>query len=195
MLTYNTQQKELILPEYGRTIHKMVEHCLNIENRDERNLCAQSIIKAMGNLFPALREGDDNKRKLWDHLAIMSDFKLDIDYPYEVIQSETLKTAPDKISYGNSGFKYRHYGQHIINAIAKAAEMEEGAERTALIGYIANQMKKTMLANGSDSVEDERIYNDLANISHGAIRANAENCIINDYKLPPQQTGKKKKKK
>lgn len=195
MLTYNTQQKELILPEYGRTIHKMVEHCLNIENREERNLCAKSIIKAMGNLFPALRDGEDNKRKLWDHLAIMSDFKLDIDYPYEIVQQDTLQTVPEKIEYNQNGFNYRHYGQHLIAMIDKAAKMEESEERTALIGYIANQMKKVMLANGSDSVEDDRIYNDLAIISHGAIRANGENCIINDYILPPQPTGKKKKKK
>ncbi len=195
MLTYNTQQKELILPEYGRTIHKMVEHCLNLESREERNLCAQSIIKAMGNLFPNLREGEDNKRKLWDHLAIMSDFKLDIDYPFEIVQRDSLQSAPEKIAYSSNGFKYRHYGQHIIAMIAKAAEMEEGDERSALVTSIANQMKKAMLANGSDSVEDERIFNDLANISHGSIRVNSENCIINDYKLPPQPTGKKKKKK
>lgn len=195
MLTYNTQQKELILPEYGRTIHKMVEHCLNIEDRGERNLCAQSIIKAMGNLFPSLRDGEDNKRKLWDHLAIMSDFKLDIDYPYELIQRDTLQVAPEKIEYQQNGFKYRHYGQHLIALIGKASEMEDGNERAALVTAIANQMKKAMLSNGSDSVENERIYDDLANISHGAIRANSENCVINDYKLPPQPTGKKKKKK
>ncbi|MDE7153382.1 MAG: DUF4290 domain-containing protein [Muribaculaceae bacterium] len=194
MLTYNTQQKELLLPEYGRTIHKMVEHCMNIENRDERNLCAQSIIKAMGNLFPALRDGEDNRRKLWDHLAIMSDFKLDIDYPYEIIKPDSLQTKPDKISYSQNSFAYRHYGKNIIGSIEKAAQMEPGEERDALVSAIANQMKKVMLAN-SDSVEDERIYNDLLHISHGAIRANRENCILNEYKLPPQPTGKKKKKK
>lgn len=194
MLTYNTQQKELLLPEYGRTIHKMVEHCLNIENRDERNLCAQSIIKAMGNLFPALREGEDNKRKLWDHLAIMADFKLDIDYPYEIIKPDSLQTKPEAITYGQAAFPYRHYGRNIISSIEKAAQMEPGEQRDALICFIANQMKKVMLAN-SDSVEDERIYNDLLHISHGAIRANRENCILNEYKLPPQPAGKKKKKK
>lgn len=173
----------------------MVEHCLNIENREERNLCALSIIKAMGNLFPALREGEDNKRKLWDHLAIMADFKLDIDYPYEIIQPDSLQTTPERIEYHQNGFNYRHYGQHLIAMIGKAAEMEESEERAALVTYLANQMKKVMLTNGTDSVEDERIYNDLAIISHGSIRANKDNCILNDYKLPPQPTGKKKKKK
>jgi hypothetical protein len=90
MLTYNSQRKKLILPEYGRNIQKMVDYCCSIENREERNKCAYSIIQIMGNLFPQLNEEEDYKHKLWDHLAIMSDFKLDIDYPYEIIKEEKI---------------------------------------------------------------------------------------------------------
>ena len=82
----NTNKHELILPEYGRNIQNMVEIAKKIEDRNERNRCARSIIDCMGNLFPYLRDNDNFKHKLWDHLAIMADFKLDIDYPYEIVK-------------------------------------------------------------------------------------------------------------
>ena len=82
-MQYNTQQKRMPLPEYGRSIQNMVDHALTIEDRSERQRCANTIINIMGNMFPHLRDVPDFKHKLWDHLAIMSDFKLDIDYPYE----------------------------------------------------------------------------------------------------------------
>ena len=89
-ILYNTQQKKLVLPEYGRNVQSMVDHALTIENKEERTKCVKSIINIMGNLFPHLRDVEDFKHKLWDHLAIMSDFKLDIDYPYEIIRKENL---------------------------------------------------------------------------------------------------------
>src|SRR5574344_536727 len=100
-LDYNTQLKNLRLPEYGRNIQRMIDHALTIEDREERTRCAQTIISIMGNLFPHLRDVPDFKHKLWDHLAIMSDFKLDIDYPYELMQQEELQVAPDIIPYYN----------------------------------------------------------------------------------------------
>ncbi|NLT02885.1 MAG: DUF4290 domain-containing protein, partial [Bacteroidales bacterium] len=89
-LDYNTQLKNLRLPEYGRNIQRMIDHALTIEDMEERTRCAQTIISIMGNLFPHLRDVPDFKHKLWDHLAIMSDFKLDIDYPYELMKQEEL---------------------------------------------------------------------------------------------------------
>ena len=118
MLTYNTQLKKLVLPEYGRNIQQMVDHCLTIEDREERTACAYSIINSMGNLFPQLRDVDDFKHKLWDHLAIMSDFKLDIDYPCDIIRPENLETRPDRIDYQLSPIKMRHYGKSIELMIA-----------------------------------------------------------------------------
>lgn len=195
MLTYNTQQKPLILPEYGRNIQKMIDHCLTIENRDERNACANAIIMAMGNLFPALRETEESRTKLWDHLAIMSDFKLDIDYPCEVIRRESLTSNPENIPYIEPISDRRHYGRHILAMIDRAVEMPEGDERDALIYLIANQMKKSALIDGeNDSYDDNRVFADIAAISHGAIRLNHENCRLCDYNIV-RPAGKKKKKK
>ena len=188
MLTYNTHLKKLVLPEYGRIIQKMVNHCLTIENREERNLCAQTIINAMGNLFPALKEGDENQRKLWDHLAIMSDFKLDVDYPFDIVQQQALDTKPEKLAYNEVISDNRHYGRHLIAMIQRAAQMEASEERDALVLMLANQMKKVMLADGNDSIDDVRIFKDLAAISRGEFH-------LNEYKIIVPQTGKKKKKK
>lgn len=196
MLNYNTQLKKLVLPEYGRNIQQMVDHCLTIEDRDERTRCAHSIINTMGNLFPMLRDVEDFKHKLWDHLAIMADFKLDIDYPYEVIRPENLNTLPEKVDYRNTPIRYRHYGKNIELMIAKASVMEEGEERDALISLVAHHMKKLMLAVNKDGVDDAKILKDLCEYSHGAIRLDPETYHLHEFKeAPAANTGKKKKKK
>lgn len=197
MLTYNTQLKKLILPEYGRNIQQMVDYCVSIPDREERTICAYSIIASMGNLFPQLRDVEDFKHKLWDHLAIMSGFKLDIDYPYEVIKPENLESRPQPLNYELSSFKLRHYGKYIELMIAKAVSMDEGDERNELVMLIANHMKKTLLAVNPDGVDDEKVFKDLAMYSHGAIRLNPETCRLHEFKAAPapSQPGKKKKKK
>ena len=195
MLTYNTQLKKLVLPEYGRNIQQMVDHCLTIEDKEERTRCAYSIINTMGNLFPNLRDIEDFKHKLWDHLAIMSDFKLDIDYHCDVIKPESLNSFPEKVDYYTSPIKYRHYGRSIELMIAKASSMPEGEERDALILLIANHMKKLMLSVNSEGVDDTKILKDLRELSHGAINLNPENYHLHEFKEAPQQTSNKRKKK
>lgn len=195
MLTYNTQLKKLVLPEYGRNIQQMVDHCLTIEDKEERTRCAYSIINTMGNLFPNLRDIEDFKHKLWDHLAIMSDFKLDIDYPCDVIKPESLNSFPEKVDYYTSPIKYRHYGRSIELMIAKASSMSEGEERDALILLVANHMKKLMLSVNSEGVDDAKILKDLRELSHDAINLNPENYHLHEFKEAPQQTSNKRKKK
>ncbi|MCM1138520.1 MAG: DUF4290 domain-containing protein [Muribaculum sp.] len=195
MLTYNTQKKRLILPEYGRNIQEMVDHCLTIQDRDERTRCAYSIISCMGKLFPKLNEQEDFRQKLWDHLAIMSDFKLDIDYPCEVIQPENLQTMPEKVPYPNQRIRYRHYGKDVELMIAKALKMESGEQRDALVLLIANHMKKLLLAVNKDGVDDEKIFKDLAEYSHGEIRLDPSTVTLRNFKIAPTPTSSKKKKK
>ncbi len=195
MLTYNTQLKKLILPEYGRNIQQMVDHCLTIEDREERTKCAYSIIHIMGNLFPNLRDVEDFRHKLWDHLAIMSDFKLDIDYPYEVISQSNLNKTPERMDYQNQPIKLRHYGKYIEQMIEKVATLEEGEERDVLISLIANHMKKIMFSVNKDGVEDEKIYKDLFEYSKGKINLDSSNYHLHEFKEAPNQNSNKKKKK
>ena len=195
MLTYNTRLKQLILPEYGRNLQRMVDHCLTIEDREERNICALSIITAMESLFPELKQ-PENAHKVWDHLAIMSDFKLDIDFPDEVVQPDQLKTTPETVPYPQSGIRVRHYGKIIEQMIAKAADMPEGEERDEVIMLIANHMKKQMLAVNPDGVDDRKIFDDLAWYSRGSIRLSPETHRLHEFQAMPQpQSGKKKKQR
>ncbi len=195
MLTYNTQQRKLILPEYGRNIQQMVDYCLSIPDREERTVCAYSIIASMGNLFPELRDTPDFSHKLWDHLAIMSDFQLDIDYPCEVIRPESLESRPEPLTYRLSPIRMRHYGKHIQDMIQTAVEMPVGEEREALVMLIANHMKKLMLAVNPDGVDDAKIFKDLAMYSQGRIRLNPEDHHLHEFKAAPAPTTSKKKKK
>ena len=154
MLTYNSQLKKLALPEYGRNIQQMVDYCCTIQDREERNKCAHSIINTMSNLFPQLNQEADYKHKLWDHLAIMSDFKLDVDYPYEVIKPENLDTKPEPIAYKLENIKMRHYGKIVGQMIERACEYPDGDEKDALIMLIANHMKKLIYQiNNEDDIK------------------------------------------
>lgn len=196
MLTYTTHLKKLILPEYGRNIQRMVDHCLTIEDRYERTRCAATIVKTMETLFPIQGNTDAYRRKLWDHLAIMSNFQLDVDVPFELIRPENLDNTPSHIDYDQGDFNYRHYGLLIQRAVAHASEMPEGDERDALVLLLANHMKKLMLAVNSDGVDDEKIFKDLREMSHGAISLRPENVKLHEFKVAPAPaTGKKKKKK
>jgi hypothetical protein len=168
-MDYPTLEGKLILPEYGRHIHQMVNHAMTIEDREERTRCANSIINIMGNLFPYLRDVNDFKHKLWDHIAIMSDFKLDIDYPYEIIRPENLKSRPEKVPYQSSRVRYQHYGITLEKMIERVADYEEGEEKTELIRLIANQMKKCFLSWNKEVVDNRKIFDDLRELSHGKI--------------------------
>lgn len=168
-MDYPTLEGKLILPEYGRHIQQMVNHAMTIEDREERTHCANTIINIMGNLFPYLRDVNDFKHKLWDHIAIMSDFKLDIDYPYEIVKPENLNSKPEKVPYQSSKVRYQHYGITLEKMIERVADYEDGEEKTELIRLIANQMKKCFLSWNKEVVDNRKIFDDLRELSQGKI--------------------------
>jgi hypothetical protein len=194
---YNTSRNKLILPEYGRNIQKMVEHILTIPDREERNRLAQAVIIIMGNMNPHLRDINDFKHKLWDHLAIMASFRLDIDFPYEIPQPEEFTEKPRRVSYNDSKIKYRHYGFIVETLIKEAIKLPDGEDKDTLIRLIANHMKKSYLAWNRDSVTDEIIFNDLHELS-GKKLAVKEGVKLSEQKefqksKPPQLHQNKKR--
>jgi hypothetical protein len=168
-MDYNTSRKKLNLPEYGRNIHQMVDHLSTIEDRDERNRLARVLIGIMGNMNPHLRDVNDFKHKLWDHLFIMSDFKIDIDSPYPIPNLETYQEKPKTVPYPTQPITFKHYGRSIELMIQKAIEMEEGQQKEALTQLIANHMKKAYLMWNKDSVSDDDVIKDLARLSGGKL--------------------------
>ncbi|SHE96250.1 protein of unknown function [Mariniphaga anaerophila] len=193
-MDYNTKRQKLPMPEYGRNIQNMVNHLLTIEDRDKRNKSAQAVIDVMGNLYPYLRDVAEYKHKLWDHLAIMTDFKLDIDYPYQPPSPDILTERPNRVPYCQNDIKLKHYGLIIQKMIDVAIGME-GEEQRILTIQIANQMKKLYLSWNKDSVEDDKIFLDLEELSANKLKA-PRDVQLADIKIPtPQPQPKKKKKK
>lgn len=179
------------LPEYGRSIQNMVNYALTIEDRSERQRCANTIIDIMGNMFPHLRDVPDFKHKLWDHLAIMSDFKLDIDYPYEIVREDNLHTRPSVLPYPQTRIRFRHYGKTIEKLISEADKLEDGDEKNHLVALIANHMKKSYTTWNRDSIDDEKIDNDLRDLSRGTLKLNDAilkimNARVSQYQNRPK---------
>lgn len=168
-LEYNSERPLMIIPEYGRHIQKMINHCVALETKEERNVMAKAIINVMGNLQPHLRDVPDFKHKLWDQLYIMSDFKLDADSPYEIPSKEELSEKPEALPYPKSASKYRYYGNNIQTMISVALSWEEGEKQEALIFVIANHMKKCYLNWNKDTVDDAVIFKHLYELSDGKI--------------------------
>ncbi len=191
MLQYNTQKKKMALPEYGRSVQNMVDHALTIENREERQRCANTIVRIMGNMFPPqLRDSADFKHKLWDHLAIMSDFKLDIDYPFELVKKEGLDNKPGNVAYPHSRIRYRHYGHLVESLIQKAIEMPEGEEKMNLIALICNHMKKDYLTWNKDTVDNAKINQDLMELSEGQLSITPQLAQLMDRRINQVFRGK-----
>ena len=168
-LEYNTIREELIIPEYGRHVQKMINYASSRESKDERNKLANSIISVMGNLQPHLRDVPDFQHKLWDQLFIMSDFKLDADSPFEKPSKEVLNAKPDPLSYPQNFPKYRFYGNNIKIMIDEAVKWDAGEMKEALVLTIANHMKKCFLNWNKDSVKDKVIFDHLYELSDSKI--------------------------
>ena len=143
-LDYNTQREKLILPEYGREVQNMVDHAISLPTKEERQRCAETIIRIMDRMFPQNRDNADYEQKLWDHLAIMSGFQLDIDYPYDVSSAMKIATKPQPLDYPMQEIPVRHYGHLIFEAFDKLKSMPPGEEREELTRITANQMKRNL---------------------------------------------------
>ena len=164
-MDYNTSRNKMILPEYGRNIHKMVEHCLTIEDRQKRTECAQAIVGVMSNIAALQKDVTDFRQKLWDHLMIISDFRLDIDAPFVLPTRESTEVKIGKIPYPKSRIEIKHYGKNTQKLIETAVAIEDEEDRKNFAFQVANHMKKSYLLWNKDVVTDEKILEDLAFMS------------------------------
>lgn len=187
-MEYNTQRKRLPMPEYGRGIQNMVDYAQTIENRDERQRCANTIVSIMGNMFPQFREVPDFKHKLWDHLAVMSDYKLDIDYPYEIEKKDSWGKKPQPMVYPMQRIRYRHYGYLLETLLKKLKDMPEGEERDALLQIVADQMKRSLVNWNKDGMDDAKIAADIALYTDGKVMLDLDKFRFSSLQGKSQQT-------
>ena len=168
-LEYNTDRKDLVLPEYGRHLQKLIDQVILIEDSAERNKAARAVIDIMGTINPHLRDVLDFQHKLWDQLFKMSRFELDVDSPYEKPIAVTNFNEPILIEYPRNNHKYRFYGSNIVDMINEAISWEEGERKEALIMVIANHMKKSYVNWNNESIDDAVIFQHLKELSGGKI--------------------------
>ena len=181
-LEYNSDREDLIIPEYGRHIHKMVNQAIECNNKDERNNMAKAIIGVMGNLNPHLRDVPDFQHKLWDQLFIMSQFQLDVDSPYPKPSKEIFEQKPEKLNYPQNHPKYRFYGNNIKKMIDVAVSWQDGEMKSQLVYVIANHMKKCFLNWNKDTVEDSVVYEHFFELSNGKISLDSSSPALSDSK-------------
>ena len=187
-MDYNTSRNNILIPEYGRNVQKMVEYALTIEDREKRNDLALRIVKIMTQMHIKAGNYGDTNHKIWDHLFIISDYKLDVDAPYPMPDKEKVAAKPQVIEYSNGKIRNRTYGRNLEKIVQKAIEFEDGEEKAALVSLIANNLKKYYLNWNRNTVDDEQILKDLYRISDGKL------SLPEDYEFPSNQelTGKKR---
>ena len=168
-LEYNTGRNKMVIPEYGRNIQKMIEYAIDIEDDAERNKVAQAIVNVMGQLNPHLRDINDFKHKLWDHLFIISDFKLKVDSPYEIPSRQTLTVKPERVPYPDEKIRYKHYGKTVEKMIGIISKNEDSPDKMRLITNLGNFMKMAYMNYNRDTVSDDVILEQMKELSRGKL--------------------------
>ncbi len=168
-MEYNTGRGPLLLREYGRHVQKMIDYIMTLESKEERQRNAEALIELMGFLNPQLKNAEDYKHKLWDHLFVMSDFKLDVDCPYGVPTRETYRSKPGIIPYPKHRLKYNHLGKHLERLIDKAMVESDPEKKSGFAHTIAHYMKLAYSTWHKELVHDDAIRQELDAITHGEL--------------------------
>jgi hypothetical protein len=190
-MEYNSGRNRLIIPEYGRHIQKLIDYAVSLDDREERNKIARAIVNVMGQLNPHLRDITDFKHKLWDHLFIISDFKLDVDSPYEKPTSLTYKVKPQRVAYPAHDIRFKHYGTIIEQMIAEITQMEEGPQKEQVVLNLANFMKMLYVNWNKDVVSDEVIFEHLKLLSKGKLKVKEDTKLQQAVEIPNKSLTKK----
>ena len=193
-LDYNTHREQLLMPEYGREIQKMVDYAVSLTDKSERQNCAQEIVRMMETKVPELHDNADFEQTLWDHLYLMSHKQLDIDWPFDVTAAEKLQEKPKAIPLPQEGMRLRHFGKLLEQLFEKLKTMPEGEERDALVFYTANQMKRNLMTWGHGSMSDEKVADDLARFTDGVIQLDLSTIKLDKVTAIEEPKAKKKKK-
>lgn len=194
-LAYNTERKPMIISEYGRIIHDYVDILVAESDRNKRTRMAHSLIYVMENLNPSVKQQEDYKHKLWDHLYLISDFKLDVDCPYPPPSRELAQMKPENIPYPEQPIKFRFYGRNLQYMVGKAAEMKDAEDQKSFLSLLGSFMKNSSKSWNNEELTDEMIVNHIKTLSQGSINVSLEDLTIKlDPNIQSQSSMNKKKK-
>jgi hypothetical protein len=197
-MQYNTQREQLVMPEYGRSVQMMVDMAVQIPDRSERQRCANTIVKIMSSLLPSTASKEDDEHRLWNHLARISHYKLDIDYPVSIVPQEEVQAHPAPLPYPMKDIKRRHYGYLVQQALDFAKSLEDEDKRQYITERIANQMKQDLFIWNRDSMDNALVAQDIERYSGGELHLNQENFTfdaVGESPLQHGESGKKRKRK
>lgn len=194
-LDYNTQRERLVLPEYGREVQQMVDYCVSLKSRAERQRCANTIIAVMERMMPHTYENKDYRQKLWDYLALMSGFQLDIDYPCDITEAQKMLQKPAPMRYPMKRIPVRHYGNMMFEVFELLKNLPNGAERTELTRLAANQMKRDLVLWGHGSSDDEKVASDLADYTDGKIQLDLETFKFDRTETPTRNYERRQRRR
>lgn len=194
-LDYNTQRERLVLPEYGREVQQMVDYCVSLKSRAERQRCANTIIAVMERMMPHTYENKDYRQKLWDHLALMSGFQLDIDYPCDITEAQKMLQKPAPMRYPMKRIPVRHYGNMMFEVFELLKNLPNGAERTELTRLAANQMKRDLVLWGHGSSDDEKVASDLADYTDDKIQLDLETFKFDRTETPTRNYERRQRRR
>ena len=194
-MEYNTTREKLILPEYGRNVQNMISHAMEVKDKKERNNAAKAIIEVMGQLNPHLRDVDDYRHKLWTHLFVMSDFKLDVDSPYEIPKEEALNEKPEVMHYPKGKIKYGHYGKYTQDMLTSSVDINDKEAKEFFTMAMGNFMKKQYLVHNNGAVENHVIADHLNELSNGDLSiGNPDDLVSTNHLLRTMGLNKKHSK-
>lgn len=198
-MDYNTTRPKLTLPEYGRNVQKMVDYALTIADRNERQQCAETIIKVMGSIFPQQKGTTDFERMLWDHLAFISGYKLDVDSPYPITVMSKEEEEHPHLDYPKQQIDYRHYGHTLEQMIKALPSIPEGEERDEAVLMVVAQMAKSLATWNHTVLSPDKLAADLRELTGGQVEMTIspqrlESIIASARSLTKPVNNKKKKK-
>ncbi len=197
-MQYNTQREQLVMPEYGRGIQMMVGMAMKIESREERQRCANTIVRIMAGLIPSTGGKEENEHRLWNHLARISHYQLDIDYPVSIVPQKDVQAHPAPLPYPMKNITRRHYGHLVEKTLDYAKTVEDDEMRQYITECIANQMKQDLYIWNRDSMDNALVMQDIERYSGGKLHLDLDNFTfdtVGESPLQPSEGGKKRKKK
>ena len=194
-MQYNTQREKLQMPEYGRGIQDMVMYAVSLPPKGERQRCAEAIFGVMSNMQPQMRELPDYKHRIWDHIAYISNYQLDIDYPCEINRLGEEAPKPEPVKYPMKNIRQRQYGYFLEESLRQLAEMPEGEERDDMLALVANQMKQSLFIWNRDAMDEEKVAADIERYTRGRVHLDLSTFRFAPVQTLPRQDGPRKKRK
>ena len=192
-MEYNTEREKLVLPEYGRHVQNLVKYAISIPDRQERLVCARNIVKIMSQILSKDKAQQSTEQTLWDHLALLSNYQLDIDWPFEINRADEIQ-RPEKMPYPTNNIRYRHYGHLLESLVRQLGNMDDSEEKTRLIELAANQMRKDLYYSSKNSLNELKIADDIHLLSSGNINI-SQGPVTYNQSIPTGNSNKTSKKK